>query len=323
MTDPKRTGTLIEYVDEVLNPWTGCTPVHTGCKNCYARANWTVRKRRIDFDNERRLPSAAYMRQPFKWNREAEAAGVRKRVGLEFMGDFFEDYHFLMSDASGPVRGCRMDEVRHEVRCIIDETLWLDWIVPTKRPENIRRFWQWARAESEAKVLRPNVWLLASVSDQETADRLVPELLKCRALVPVIGLSIEPLVGPIDLDIDWLIPPCPGCGRQETSPYCECDLHGEYAEPPTLDWLVIGGESGPKARPCDIDWIRQLVEQGESAGVATYVKQIGRNPYYCTPRDAATLSSEALDIFVQHKKGGDPDEWPEEFPREFPEVNHA
>ncbi|MHC4592714.1 MAG: DUF5131 family protein, partial [Planctomycetota bacterium] len=81
MTETKRTGTLIEYVDEVLNPWSGCAPQHIGCDHCYAERHCSIR-RGIDFRNERRLLSAAGMRKPFGWNRKAQAAGDRMRVGL-------------------------------------------------------------------------------------------------------------------------------------------------------------------------------------------------------------------------------------------------
>src|SRR5690606_1082275 len=105
---------------------------------------------------------------------------------------------------------------------IIDATPYLDWLLVTKRPENIREMWKYRVSDygqdndpviqrlhtdsdrTKALRYRPNVWLLTSVENQEQADKRIPELLKCRDLSPVLGLSMEPLLGPVDLKPEWI-----------------------------------------------------------------------------------------------------------------------
>lgn len=104
-----------------------------------------------------------------------------------------------------------------------------------------------------------------------------------------------------------------------------------------LHWIIPGGESGPGARPCNIDWIRSLVEQGYQAGARVFVKQLGARPYEDGPAHAARIpipvecvhgydvcpECDAADVMLEltDRKGGDPDEWPEDLRvREFPET---
>jgi len=150
---------------------------------------------------------------------------------------------------------------------------------------------------------RSNVWLLTSVSDQETANRMISELSKCRDLVPVLGVSAEPMLGPVDLS-PWLS---------------------------QLDWVIFGGESGPNARPCNIEWIQDGIRQCLDAGVSAFVKQLGavavtddwnhtpwpNGVYFDGPED--NEGDRPLKVIVRHTKGGDPNEWPEKLRvREFP-----
>lgn len=137
--------------------------------------------------------------------------------------------------------------------------------VLTKRPERMRDFL--ASRPSERPTL-PNVWLGTSVEDQAAADERIPHLLATPAAVRF--LSCEPLLGPVDLDM--VVTEGTGC----------------------LDWVIVGGESGRKARPCDVSWVRSLVGQCRAADVPVFVKQLG----------AAHRLYDA--------KGGDPAEWPED-----------
>jgi protein gp37 len=115
-----------------------------------------------------------------------------------------------------------------------------------------------------------NVWLLVSAERQQEADERIPELLATP--VAVHGVSLEPLLGPIDLTnirishrntIDALR------GWHDTG----YDYGRKYL--PRLDWLIAGGCSGPNADPCDVAWVRSIVQQGQAAGVATFTKQLG------------------------------------------------
>lgn len=141
----------------------------------------------------------------------------------------------------------------------------------------------------------PNVWIGTSVEDQERADERIPHLVETPAAVRF--LSCEPLLGPVDLRlhrvdgiaVDDL---CGDCGERH---------EGRCA--PGLDWVIVGGESGPDARPMDPDWVREIVRQCRAADVAPFVKQLG-SVWAGSPG----------------KKGGAMDGWPTDLRvREFPD----
>jgi protein gp37 len=137
-----------------------------------------------------------------------------------------------------------------------------------------------------------NVWLGVSVENQATADERIPLLLNTPAAVRFV--SYEPALGPADFATHFGIAPN------------HDDLRG------LLHWLIVGGESGPNARPCDVAWIRSAVEQCKAAGVPVFCKQLGSRPFhghYC----------EGSRFRLRDGKGGDPDEWPEDLRvRDYP-----
>lgn len=154
---------------------------------------------------------------------------------------------------------------------------------------------------------RSNCWLGTSIACQDDVDKNIPELLKCRDLCAGLFLSIEPLIGPVDLDTCW--PggmPSPGGG-----PYAA-----------GIDQVIVGGESGPHSRPCNVDWIRSIARQCDEAGVLCMVKQLGAN-VIDTNTTSATHFDESMcwpdatktshhKVLLRDKKGGDPAEWPED-----------
>jgi protein gp37 len=124
-------------------------------------------------------------------------------------------------------------------------------------------------------------------------------------------LSCEPLLGPIDLPLR-----CDRCG------YARSDqmIHGDHrlcgGEIPGIDWVIVGGESGPGARPCDVAWIRSIVEQCRAAGVPAFVKHLGA---YVILDARYDRSISGWTRRLRDRKGGDPDEWPSDLRvREFP-----
>jgi hypothetical protein len=197
----------------------------------------------------------------------------------------------------------------------------LTWILCTKRPENFhtrmhevsdlwstavldRKFGVWDSAGAALNWLEewlagnppPNVWILASAENQDMADRRVPDLLKIPAAKR--GLSLEPLLGPVNI-----LGTHYGLGGPR------------YAN--SIYRLIIGGESGPRARPCNVEWIRSLIRQGKEAGVATFVKQLGSRPCVMAPDATDTLY--AVPWHLKHPKGADPSEWPADLRvREWP-----
>jgi protein gp37 len=143
----------------------------------------------------------------------------------------------------------------------------------------------------------PNVWLGVSVEDQKTADERIPLLLKTPAAVRFV--SYEPALGPVDFE-RWVDRTTDGSG---------------------IDWLIIGGESGPGARPCDIEWIRSAVRQCKAAGVAVFMKQLGAKPGKSIRAPDSDHSGRDYwePIKLKSRKGGDPTEWPADLRvREFP-----
>lgn len=290
--------TEISWCDATFNPWIGCSKVHQGCTNCYAERDFDKRRHFAKWGQHgtRVLTSEANWRKPLAWNRDAEAAGRQVRVFCASLADVFEDWEGQLQSHDGSAcwvnahdevtwqampgrtdwilfeegyKPLRLDDVRRRLFRLIDKTPWLDWILVTKRPENVRRMWQAyfpGGYIAEAGAMnqegpRPNVWLLTSVSDQATADTMVPELLTLRDLVPVLGLSIEPLLGPIELDYAL------------STGDSFVDKHLGWLD--VLDWIIVGGESGPNARPMHPNWVRSLRDQATSAGVAFHFKQHG------------------------------------------------
>ena len=137
-----------------------------------------------------------------------------------------------------------LNEQRHRLWALIAATPCLDWLLLTKRPENIGDMVPWARAWPG------NVWLGSTVEDQERAEERLPSLLQHKAVVRF--LSSEPLLGPLDLT-RWF-------RRRGFQP---------------IDWVIAGGESGPSARPMHPDWPAGLLHQCRAADVAFHFKQWG------------------------------------------------
>lgn len=293
------TNSKIEWTRHTFNPWIGCTKVSDGCKFCYAEELMDKRygKAKWGPDGTRKRTAKANWNLPRIWDREAKLLGERHRVFCASLADVFEDHAALV-------------EPRAELFELIDATPHLDWLLLTKRPENIRRFWQGGRRE--------NVWRGTSVENQETADLRIPELLATSDLGPISFLSVEPLLGPVDLEAAYL--PCPNAADglamdPETGAYeccAKCDYTGVGSEM-GIDWVIVGGESGHHARPCHVEWIRKIVRQCASAEVPVFVKQLGSNPVSAESRWG-----------LRNSKGGDPSEWPEDLRvRQFPEVTRV
>ncbi len=326
----------IEWTHHTFNPWIGCAKVAAGCTHCYAesyanrygKAKWGV-------DGTRVKTTAAYWKQPFKWNREAEMDGERRRVFCASLADVFEDWQGPIHNANGerlsrdengyhtlngrPDPWTTMDDLRRDLFAVIDATPHLDWLLLTKRPENIKKMWPKTphgehhhRVECECKQCwhRGNCWLLTSIAEQADADRNVPELIKCRDLVPVLGLSAEPLVGPVNIEVAW--------DGEPTLPTAQ------------VDWVIVGGESGHHARSFNAEWARAIVAQCKAAGVPCFVKQMGEN-LFTTQRpndwpDGTPNSKEyhrdygdCWTLELKDRKGGDIHEWPKDLQvREFP-----
>lgn len=314
--------TKIAWTDHTFNPWWGCQRVSPGCEHCYAetfakRVGLTV----WGPQSERRFFRDQHWAEPLKWNRKAAAEGRRARVFCASMADVFED---------------RVDLVEHRVRLVrlIAATPHIDWLLLTKRPENMMQLGAEAGLDPEGWL--SNVWAGTTCEDQRRADERLPHLLEVPAAVRFV--SYEPALGPVDFS-EWIAPrsictcgaehdgdvtgSCPTCGvdnlitvwgegqadRLRTGERYWPTFDERRNDGPPVDWIIVGGESGPGARPFDAAWARETVAQCKSAGVACFVKQMGSRVA-------------GAGVKLQHAKGEDPAEWPEDLRvREWPEVS--
>lgn len=251
--------TTVPFTHHTWNPWRGCahallkdgTP-HPGCRRCYAERMATRNPLVLGiWGDEGTRPSGteAYWKLPYKWAQAAQIDDERRRVFMS-LADPFED----------------RDELRpHRTRQFqtIDETAdWLDYLLFTKRPQNAPKLWPGGMARS-----RRNVWIIYSASDQHSLESWLPELFACRPLVPVLGVSAEPLLGTIDLS--RRLPIAPRGDRWERIK-CEA-AYGESR--PRLDWVIVGGESGPGFEDLNLAHLESVVAQCQAAGVPVWVKQ--------------------------------------------------
>jgi protein gp37 len=299
---------------KVWNPVRGCTKISVGCKNCYAE-RFAERWRGIKghpfeqgFDL-RLVPEALDL--PLHWRKP-------RRVFVDSMSDLFHpDVPFEFIAAVFGVMATCPQHI---------------FLILTKRPRRMREWFSWLedRAEQYLSVfpydsfewirghclstaaLRhgvgargsadqierlgwplPNVWSGVSVENQETADERIPILLDTPAAHRFV--SAEPLLGPIDLQ------------------YSAFNGADSLQKMEGLNWIIVGGESGPGARPCKPEWIRSVIQQCKTANTALYVKQLGS--YY------KVNWIESLNRLVHVTGAGrDPSEWPEDLRcQTFPE----
>lgn len=280
--------TGIAWCDHTWNPWIGCTKVSAACDYCYAEDLMDRRYHRVEWGGERSLTSNSNWQQPLRWNRKAKEAGVRRRVFCASLADVF--------DNQVP------EDWRNRLWLLIKECDQLDWLLLTKRPQNIQKMLPLmtytGRAWGDAGWL--NVWLGTTVENQEEADRRIPHLLATPAAVRFI--SAEPLLGPVDLRSLPFGDPSPTGYRPRILDALTAGSRS--ATPWHLDWVIAGGESGKNARPFDLIWAHSLRDQCRQTGVAFFMKQLGDNPSSGRPRS---------------HHGADPSEFPADLRvREFP-----
>lgn len=249
----------IEWTDSTFNPWEGCTKVGPGCDHCYAEnrnarfaggtaINWGP-------GAPRRRTSAGNWQKPITWNAHAgdffRDHGRKRRVFCASLADVFDN-------AVDP-------EWRHDLANIILQTPNLEWLVLTKRIGNA------ASMLGEMFLDGPplNLRIGASIVNQEEAERDIAKLL--RLGLPNF-LSMEPLLACVDLTKVWV----PNGILRNMVPALS-----------KIDWVIVGGESGPGARPMNPVWARTLRDQCEAAGVPFLFKQWGE--WMPTIRDGDTV----------------------------------
>lgn len=263
--------TNIEWADATFNPWIGCTKVSAACDHCYAEVSTPARTMGVPWGAKqpRRLTSDANWAMPRHWNARAAEFnainGRRQRVFCASLADVFDN------EVS----------VQWRIRLVqlMLETPNLDWLLLTKRIGNAAEMLETAmrgytaQREGWRDNVPPNVWIGATICNQEEADRDIPKLLQVPARLRF--LSIEPMLGPIELGLscenwsdDTVMDP-------ETGAYECCKACGYTGIGNAIDWVICGGESGPHARPMHPNWPRSLRDQCDKAGVPFLFKQWG------------------------------------------------
>lgn len=281
--------TSIAWCHHTFNPWRGCARVSPGCVHCYAE---TLSKRNPKtlgtwgVDGTRVVASPSMWQQPVKWDTVAARLGERHRVFCASLADVGEDRPDLI-------------EPRKRLSDLIFRTPNLDWLLLTKRPENMTRLFPRETLEQ--------CWIGTTCENQEYADKRLPILREIPARVRFV--SAEPLLGPIDFS---------GLGP--------------------INWVIVGGESGGGARPFDITWARDIIKEATYVQVPVFVKQLGSAPlvdagrlryweWRNVKRDEKKLFTEFDDrkwrLHLVDHKGGDWDEWPGDLRvREFPTAQY-
>ncbi|MCU1325625.1 MAG: hypothetical protein JWN34_995 [Bryobacterales bacterium] len=290
----------IGWTDSTWNPIRGCSMAKgseaKGCLNCYA-ARLNARNLPEMKSPTTGEPFARILESGPRWTGKVELIEKSLTLPLKwkkpkriFVNSLSDLFHEGLTDE-------RIDRVFAVMALCPQHT----FQVLTKRPERMLEYLSSVPLNSGPL---PNLWLGVSCEDQDTASARIPLLLQTPAAVSFV--SYEPALGPVDFTRL-------SDGRINS-------LNAVYVTGENLDWIIVGGESGPGARPFDIQWARSTIAQCKAAGVACFVKQLGAKPFgwkfpHLPDSDISPLKD---------RKGGDPLEWPEELRvQEFPEVASA
>lgn len=313
----------IEWTHHTFNPWIGCEHVSPGCDNCYAElTNTFVRIQRRGGrelwgkDADRHLRPDGAWDEPLRWDRAASAAGERHRVFCASLADVFED-----RDVVGESRSRLFD--------MISRTPNLDWLLLTKRPQNILKHIlagekypispagrdlcaRWGMGEAP-----PNVWLGVTGENSSNLIKRVSLLQDVAARVRFV--STEPLLE----DVGFAMQEVLGMVRVPAKqPWWPGQMDWKRVIPARVDWIILGGESAKKredARVCDVDWIRKGVEICAASNTPVFVKQLGSNVV-----DSGTELGGLIHVKLKHHKGGDIAEFPESIAiRQYPTIRRA
>jgi len=240
--------TKIPWASDSWNPVTGCTPISRGCENCYARRMAPRLRGRFGYPQDKPFEVTLHhdrLWEPFHWKKA-------RRVFVCSMGDLFH------KDVTWQFHRAVFSHMHHANYRNPDPHVFM---VLTKRPERMRdfilKYQEWLGFNTWEREY-PNVWLGVSVEDQATADARIPILMDIPASLRFV--SVEPMLEPVDL-LPWLDAPKKG----GPFPDYECQL----------DWVILGGETGPGARPMQPIWALKLRNDCIEVGIPFFLKGIG------------------------------------------------
>lgn len=325
--------TRIEWTDTTWNPVRGCSRVSAGCQNCYAERQ-AIRQIKSGYAGliQRTSHGPAWTGEvrlvpelldaPLRWRKP-------RRIFVNSMSDLF---HERLPDEAilqvfDVMRQCAngwTGQIGGKLGQLVPAHTFQ---ILTKRPARMLDFCRRLRFDGTAvrsmfladdpsdrrfRPTLPNVWLGVSVENQATADERLPLLMLTPTRMRFV--SYEPALGPVDFRpfvTRLAIVRCPRCGYSTNRLHEEkCPNDGTILGPDVaLDWLIVGGESGPGARPCHVAWIRSAVEECKAAGVPCFVKQLGAN-VLCEWSEFPGWDQETNGYPIRDRKGGDPAEWP-------------
>lgn len=280
--------TLISWADDTFNPWEGCQKVGPGCDNCYAEtrnarygggvaANWGP-------GAPRRRTSASNWKKPLAWDREQAAKIANRHSASPPVSPRF----VFCSSLADVFDNAVPHEWRRDLFDLIRATPNLTWLLLTKRPGNILKLFEeacrlndngtrWTSSLPDLRIMWPrNAAIGCTVVNQEEANRDIPKLRDAkRKLQPAFSfLSMEPLLGPVDLRVI-------DCGHFIFDALTGAELHRDPGPLtpviPTraVDWVIVGGESGPNARLSHPKWFRDPRDHCAAARVPFQFKQWG------------------------------------------------
>ncbi len=338
--------TKIQWCDHTWNPWIGCSKVSPGCLNCYAETVTPSRTFGIQWGkgHPRFRTSESYWKQPSRWNADASRTSDgqrRPRRVFPSLCDWLDD--------EVPIAWLA------DFLTVIFQTPDLDWLLLTKRPEN---FVPRLRAVQRQFTVDPldivdrsdawlagervphNVWFGVSAENQRYWDERVELLKKIPAAVRFI--SAEPLLESINCGFPAgaRLPDRPDgwetWGQRKKDEFTTSIARAVYIARCSIgiNWVIVGGESGPKARRCEVDWVDSMVGQCRAVSVPVFVKQLGSSCHVnvCTcgrnsdghwKGPAPCFHCHGI-LKLKHPKGGDPEEWPENlWVREWPDLGKA
>lgn len=216
--------------DRTWNPITGCSPISEGCEHCWAKRMANRLRGRYGYPQDEPFRVTFHpdrLNDPLRWKKPC-------RIFVCSMGDLFHEHV--------PI------DWRYKVYRIIEKCPQHTFIFLTKRPKNIlSRLW----IQSQ-----PNIWLIVSVENQARADERIPILLQIPAAVR--GISLEPMLGPVDL-----------------LQMHQAAWKGKSGRP-VIGWVILGGETGPGARPLHPDWVRKIRDDCQAADVPFFMKQMSK-----------------------------------------------
>lgn len=295
--------TPISWTDSTWNPLRGCSRVSAGCERCYAETmagrfsgigqpyEGLVRRTTNGFrwtGAMRFIPEALAI--PFRWKKG-------RKIFVNSMSDLFHEQ----------VKDEWLDACFDVMRRTPQHT----YQILTKRAARMAFY-------LEGKSVEPHIWLGVSVENQETANQRICELLTIDAKVRVV--SYEPALGPINLCslTPFLAQPGVTVDALRGDWVAPSGERLSLIPPASLAWVICGGESGPKARECRVEWLRSVKDQCAAAGVACWMKQYGAAPMY------TSRFGTAFPCILHDSKGADMAEWDEDMQvQQFPDMQHS